>query len=67
MVNRLRMCTPIESPMRYAISMSQRFACGWSATSSHLSIAQMTTAVNSDESAYTSPSTAENQNVSVNV
>ena len=49
------------------MSTSQRSLCGWSATSSHFRISQNTTAVNSDEKAYTSPSTAENQNVSLNV
>ena len=38
-----------------------------SAWSYHFRISQNTTAVNSDDEAYTSPSTAENQNVSLNV
>ena len=42
-------------------------AYGWSACSYHLVIAQKTMAVKSDDIAYTSPSTAENQNVSLNV
>jgi len=37
------------------------------ATLSHFKIAQNTAAVKNDESAYTSPSTAENQNESVKV
>ena len=44
-----------------------RSACGLSATSSHFNISQNTTAVKSEEYAYTSPSTALNQNVSLNV
>ena len=38
-----------------------------SALSYHLSMSQNTTAVNNDDEAYTSPSTALNQNVSLNV
>src|SRR5690554_6656057 len=39
---------------------------GFSATFSHFRIAQNTTAVNKEDRPYTSASTAENQNVSVN-
>ena len=41
------------------------FAYGVSACSYHLIIAQNTIAVKSEDIAYTSPSTAENQNVSL--
>ena len=61
------MCTPIESPIRSAISTIQRIEWGWSACSSHLSMSHTTRAVNIDERAYTSPSMAENQKVSVKV
>ena len=49
--------------------MSMRYLslCGWSARFSHLSMSQNTSAVQNDEKAYTSPSTAENQNVSLHV
>ena len=39
----------------------------WSATFSHLRMAQNTSAVNRLDKAYTSPSTALNQNESLNV
>src|SRR5690606_2548674 len=48
-----------------SISTSHRSDCGSSARTSHFKIAQNTTAVQSDDIAYTSASTAENQNVSV--
>ena len=54
----------MESPMRNEISTIHLFAYGVSAWSYHLVIAQTTSAVKSDDIAYTSPSTAENQNVS---
>ena len=54
----------MESPMRNDISSIHLFAYGVSACSYHLVIAQTTKAVKSDDIAYTSPSTAENQNVS---
>src|SRR5438093_452680 len=47
--------------------MIQRIECFSSATVSHLKIAQKTIAVKNEELAYTSPSTAENQNESLNV
>ena len=49
------------------IRMSHLSEPSSSACSSHLRISQKTTAVKSDDEAYTSPSTAENQNVSLNV
>ena len=55
---------PIDRPIRRAINTIQRLACGSSAWSYHLVIAQSTRAVTSEDIAYTSPSTAENQNVS---
>ena len=51
-------------PIRKAISTIQRRACGSSARSYQTVISQNTTAVKSDDIAYTSPSTAENQKVS---
>src|ERR1044072_2849735 len=56
----------MESPIRNAMSTSQRSLLGSSATFSHLSIAQKTAAVNKDDNAYTSPSSAENPAESVN-
>ena len=52
------------SPMRNAISTIHLLECGRSARSYHMVIAQNTIAVISDDMAYTSPSTAENQKVS---
>ncbi len=57
----------MERPIRNAMRTIQRLACGWSAVSYQRHIAQNTSAVNSDDIAYTSPSTALNQNVSENV
>ena len=54
----------MESPIRKEISTIQRLAYGVSACSYHLVIAHTTSAVNNDDIAYTSPSTAENQKVS---
>src|SRR4026207_1148825 len=48
----------------YPINRIHRSALGLSATCSHLRIAQNTMAVKKDDIAYTSPSTAENQNES---
>ena len=64
MVSRLSRCTPMLIPMRKAISTIHLSACGLSARSYHMVIAQNTSAVNSEDIAYTSPSTAENQKVS---
>ena len=47
------------------MSMIHLLECGWSASSYHLVMAQNTMAVNNDDIAYTSASTAENQNVSL--
>src|SRR5512140_484271 len=66
-VRRLRRWTPIERPIRKAISMIHRPEYSSSAASSHFRIAQNTAAVNNEELEYTSPSTAENQNESENV
>ena len=55
---------PMESPIRKAMRTIQRLAYGESACSYHFVMAQNTMAVNNDDIAYTSPSTAENQNVS---
>jgi len=49
MASRFSRCTPMERPIMKAISMIHLSACGSSATSSHLSIAQNTTAVKSEE------------------
>ncbi len=45
----------------------QRKLPGSSATDSHFKMAQNTKAVNKDDKAYTSPSTAENQKLSLKV
>ena len=66
-VSRLSRWTPIERPIRNAISIIHLSEYFSSATSSHLSIAQNTAAVKNDDVAYTSPSTAENQNESEKV
>src|SRR5690606_6181620 len=55
----------MDNPITYAISTSHLSACGSSARASHFNIAQNTTAVQREDIAYTSDSTAENQNVSV--
>src|SRR5690606_28835619 len=49
------------------MNISQRSAPGASACASHFRIAQNTTAVQREDMAYTSVSTAENQNVSEKV
>ena len=51
-------------PIRKAMSTIQRSACGVSAVSYHLVMAQKTMAVKRLDMAYTSPSTALNQKVS---
>ena len=53
--------------MTYAMSIRYLSEWGWSARFSHLRMSQNTRAVQNDEKAYTSPSTAENQNVSLHV
>ena len=57
----------MESPIKYAIKINQRVLCFSWATPSHLTMAQNTKAVKRDDMAYTSPSTAENQNESEKV
>ena len=64
MASRLSRCTPMLRPIRKAISTIQRRAYGSSARSYQTVMSQNTTAVNREDIAYTSPSTAENQNVS---
>src|SRR5574344_865014 len=54
----------MERPIRKEIRIIQRLAVVLSSCSYHLVMAQNTIAVNSEDIAYTSPSTAENQNVS---
>ena len=54
----------MDRPIRKDISTIQRLAYGSSATSYQRVIAQKTRAVKSEDMAYTSPSTAENQKVS---
>src|SRR5690606_906970 len=56
---------PIDSPITYAIRISHLSASGSSARASHSKIAQKTTAAHCDDIAYTSHSTAQNQNVTV--
>ncbi len=67
MASRLSRCTPMERPMRYAMRISQRSECFSSDIRSHLRMAQNTMAVKNEDMAYTSPSTAENQNESEKV
>ena len=62
---RLRRWIPIESPIRKLIRTIHLLAYGVSAWSYHLVMHQNTRAVTSEDMAYTSPSTAENQNVSL--
>ena len=64
MVSRFSRWTPIESPMRKDIRTIHLLAYRVPACSYHLVIAQNTSAVNREDMAYTSPSTAENQKVS---
>ena len=64
MVSRFRRWTPIERPIRKEIRTIHLLAYFVPACSYHFVIAQNTSAVNSEDMAYTSPSTAENQNVS---
>ena len=55
------------SPMRNAMRIIHRVLFGSSETCSHFRMAQKVTAVKNDDMAYTSPSTALNQNDSVKV
>jgi len=57
----------MESPIRKAIRIIHLSEASSREDSSHFNIAQNTTAVKSEEVAYTSPSTAENQKVSEKV
>ena len=57
----------MDRPIMKKIRMIQRSAPSRLALCSHLSIIQKTRAVNREERAYTSPSTALNQNESENV
>ena len=66
-VNKFNRWTPMAIPTNRHTNTSQRKERGSSACSSHFRIAQNTTEVNNDDIAYTSPSTAENQNVSLKV
>src|SRR5699024_10818168 len=66
-VRMLNKCTPIDNPIMKAIKTIQRSTWGCSACSSHIKAAQNIIAVKKEESAYTSPSTAENQKESVKV
>ena len=66
-VKRLSRCTPIDKPIRKNISTIHLSAPGSSAVCSHFKIAQNTIAVKNELIAYTSPSTALNQNESVKV
>ena len=65
--SKLSKCTPILKPVRYAMRISQRSLRGSSATFSHFRMSQNTTAVKRLEKAYTSPSTALYQKVSLQV
>ena len=65
--SKLSKWTPIDIPVKNAISTIHRMELGCSASSSHFKMAQKTAAVNKLLMAYTSPSTAENQNESENV
>jgi hypothetical protein len=46
---RLSRCTPMDRPIKYDISRSQRLAPGPSASSSHFNIIQNTKAVRKEE------------------
>ena len=67
MARRFRRWIPTDRPMMNEISTIHLLAYGESACSYHFVMAQKTIAVTSEDIAYTSPSTAENQNVSLNV
>ena len=64
-VSRFSRWTPMATPTNRLIKTSQRSACGSSLCSSHFRMAQNTNAVKNELMAYTSPSTAENQKVSL--
>ena len=67
MASKLSICTPTDKPIKNAIKTNHLFACAFSNSLSHLRIDQKTTAVNKEDIAYTSPSTAENQKESEKV
>ncbi|MCY1450018.1 hypothetical protein D9M71_667950 [compost metagenome] len=60
-------CTPTESPMAKKIRMIHLSLSAALDSFSHLVISHTSSAINSEAIAYTSPSTAENQNVSEKV
>ena len=62
------MCIPTDKPVRQAINNNHRLAySSVSTTDAHFNTAQKAIAVKQLDIAYTSPSTAENQNESLNV
>ncbi len=65
-VTKFNKWTPMDKPTKYAMNKIQRLAVASSSTNSHLNAAQTTIAVKKEDIAYTSASTAENQNVSEN-
>ena len=67
MASKFSKWTPMDSPIKYAMTRIHRRCPGSSATFSHFKMAQNTSAVNNEDNAYTSPSTAENQKLSLNV
>src|SRR5690606_20633287 len=67
MVKRAIKCTPNESPINNEIPSNHRFPFGLSISASQRSPIQNRIAMNKDDIAYTSASTALYQNVSENV
>ena len=67
MVNNPIKCTPKESPIIKAININQRFPLGLSISCSQRNPSQNIAAIIKVAMAYTSVSTALNQNESVNV
>ena len=63
----LNKCTPVESPMIYAMTSKYLSCPGLSASSFQRIINQTINVTSTVEEAYTSDSTALNQNVSLNV
>ena len=67
-VRKTSMCIPTDKPVRQAINNNHRLAySSVSTTDAHFNTAQKAIAVKQLDIAYTSPSTAENQNESLNV
>ena len=64
MASRFSRWIPMDRPIRNEISTIHLLEKRLSSSSYHLVMHQTTRAVNRDDIAYTSPSTAENQNVS---